>query len=155
MDPDTLKILIGAIAVITSGLGGQWLAGRNSRLSAEATHQRDKAKWANELRYKTYLNLIEQVEVSFALLSKAGRGDVEALGEAILSINSWKAPDLRLVGSKEVRSLANDLGAELRKWHWTLLSSELSAEEAEALRTENLDKFQGLVQRIRIEIAAV
>ncbi|MFC8038632.1 hypothetical protein ACFUOZ_04695 [Paenarthrobacter sp. NPDC057355] len=153
MDADTLKILIGAIAVITSGLGGQWLAGRNSRLSAQAAHERDKEKWANELRYKTYLNLVEQVEVSFVLLSKAGRGDIEAIGEAIVSINSWKAPDLRLVGSKEVRNLANELSTELRTWHRALHKGEVSTEEAEALRDKNLVKFQGLVDRIRLEIA--
>lgn len=153
MDADTLKILIGASAVIISGLGGQWFAGRNSRLSAQATHERDRQKWAIELKYKTYVLLIEQVEDSFALLSRARNGDPETLGEALASINGWKAPEIRLVGSDEVRAMFNELGADFRKWYRALLAGELTAEEISELRSENLKKFQDLVTKLRTEVA--
>lgn len=95
-----LKILIGAVAVISSGLVGQWLAGRNGRLSAVATHERDKQTWATDLKYQTYLSLIEQFEVSFGRLTRATSGEAKALSQAWTSINGLKATPLRIVGKR-------------------------------------------------------
>jgi hypothetical protein len=152
MDADAWKILIGAIAVVTSGLGGQWLAGRNNRLNAEANHERELAKWATDLKYETYLNIVQQFETLFRLLTRASRGEEKDLPKAFAVMNNLKATSLRLVGSKEVRDMANDLDATVREWYENIRLNKLEADEVEAVRSRNLAKFQALVDQVRIEL---
>ncbi|MGN8131519.1 hypothetical protein [Paenarthrobacter sp. 22069] len=152
MDAEAWKILIGAVAVIASGLGGQWLAGHNTRLHAEANHERDKQKWATDLRYQTYLSLIEQFETSFRRLTRASKGDPKELPQAWNSINGLKATALRIVGSPEVRNLANEVDASFRNWHSDLAAGRITQESAEPRRDENLRLFQSLIDRIRLEL---
>lgn len=152
MDAEAWKILIGAVAVVASGLGGQWLAGRNTRVHAEATHERDKQKWATDLRYQTYLSLIEQFETSFRRLTRASRGDPKELPQAWNSINGLKVTALRIVGSPEVRNMANEVDASFRNWHSDLAAGRITQKSAEPRRDENLRLFQSLIDQIRQEL---
>ncbi|MET3351377.1 UNVERIFIED_ORG: hypothetical protein ABID57_003084 [Arthrobacter sp. UYEF1] len=152
MDAEAWKILIGAVAVVASGLGGQWLAGRNNRINAETTHERELNKWATDLKYETYLNLIQQFESIFRLLTRASRGEEKDLPRALAIMNNLKATSLRIVGSKEVRDMANDLDMIVRQWYDDIRLNKLEGEEVEAARSKNLAKFQSLVDRVRVEL---
>lgn len=156
MDADAWKILIGAIAVTTSGLGGQWLAGRNSRLTADAIHKQELNRWSLDLKYKTYLVLVEQFESSFAYLARASRGDASALSDASGSVMGVKATEVRLVGSLAVRRMANEVDASFREWYQFLREqANLPSEKVDALRESNQLKFQSLVNQVRKEIGAI
>lgn len=156
MDQEALKLVIGAIAVIASGLGGQWLAGRNNRLHADAAHEREKEQWSRDLKYQTYLDLIEQFETSHMYLSRASRGDSSAIEPAKKSVNGIKATALRLVGSKAVRELANELDLSVRQWLAVMNTrADLPSEESHALREANLEKFQRLVSQVRVELGSI
>lgn len=152
MDSEAWKILIGAVAVVASGLGGQWLAGRNNRINAEANHERELNKWATNLKYETYLNIIQQFETIFRLLTRASRGEEKDLPRAHAIMNNLKATSLRIVGSKEVRDMANDLDTTVRQWYEDIRLKKLEGEEIETVRTKNLAKFQALVDQVRIEL---
>jgi hypothetical protein len=152
MDSEAWKILIGAVAVVASGLGGQWLAGRNNRINAEANHERESNKWATDLKYETYLHLVQQFESIFRLLTGASRGEEKDLPKALAIMNNLKATSLRLVGSREVRDMANDLDTTVRKWYEDIRLKQIEPDEVETVRSQNLAKFQALVDRVRIEL---
>lgn len=152
MDADTWKILIGALAVVVSGLGGQYLAGRNARLTADATHDHESKRWARDLKYTTYFDLVEQFETSFRLMRTFQRtGSEEAKAAAQQSLNSLRVPALRLVAPSSIRNEANELDAAFRKWFLDM-PKPLSLTEQEALGDTHLEHFRSFVASIRRDL---
>ena len=49
------------------GLGGQYLAGR-TQFICRLLHDHESKRWARDLKYTTYLDLVEQFETSFRLM---------------------------------------------------------------------------------------
>jgi hypothetical protein len=152
MDADAWKILIGAIAVVVSGLGGQFLAGRNARITADATHANESSRWARDLKYTTYLDLVAQFEAAYRMIRRWQRtGEVRDSLEAWNSLNGITVPAIRLVAPQSVRDEANALDVSFRNW-CRAVKQDMAKEEKDALGDRALADFKGFVGSIRDDL---